>query len=358
MKKTILYIIDSLDAIGGAEVMLVSPLPDVHCFYNIIVVTLRPGNVFENRGFVCDKYICLNMAKIKNIFFAVKKLKQIIKENNIDLIHSFLYWSVVVARLASGKVPHIFSLATMMNEHIYTHKWYSGYTRIIDKITYKKSQVVIAPTNEVLADFNKAIGIKGRAEVLSNFVSDEFFFNQINYRRTSETLKLVAVGNLKAVKNYQLLIDAFKQLKAYPVTLDIYGDGSLKEHLQKQIKESNLPITLKGSNNKVYEVLPKYDVFVMSSFHEGFGISVAEAMATGLPLLLSNIKVLREVSQNNALFFNPTDPQSFVNVVKSILDNEEDLVQLSEKGRKIAKENYTKIKYVTALLKLYKEVSG
>jgi glycosyltransferase involved in cell wall biosynthesis len=358
MKKTILYIIDSLAGIGGAEIMMAAPLKEIHEHYNVIVVTLHPVtiSVFEQNYFLGDKQLCLQMRSRKDIFTVASKLKKIIKENNVDLVHSFLYWSVVVARLACGKkTAHIFSLTTMMKEHVYNHKWHSRYTQLIDKITYKKTQVVIAPTNEVLRDFDKAIGIKGKSQVLYNFVSDDFFKNQIEYKPFATKLKLAAVGNLKQVKNYQLLIDAFKLLKSYRISLDIYGDGLLKDGFQKQINDNSLPINLKGSNNKIYEILPNYDAFVMSSFHEGFGISAAEAMTIGLPVLLSDIKVFKEVSQNNALFFDPYSPQSFADVVIKIINEKTDLKKLSENGKKIAEEKYTKEKYLNSLLTLYDE---
>jgi glycosyltransferase involved in cell wall biosynthesis len=358
MKKTILYIIDSLAGIGGAEIMMVAPLKQIHQQYNVIVVTLHPVtiNVFEENYFLGDKQLCLHMRSRADILSVSGKLRKIIKENNVDLVHSFLYWSVVVARLACGnKVPHIFSLTTMMKEHVYNHKWQSRYTQLIDQITYKKNQVVIAPTNEVLIDFDKAIGIKGKSQVLYNFVSDDFFKNQIEYKPFTTKLKLAAVGNLKQVKNYQLLIDAFKLIKSYPVFLDIYGDGLLKDGFQKQINDNSLPINLKGSYNKVYEVLPNYDAFVMSSFHEGFGISAAEAMAIGLPVLLSDIKVFKEVSQNNALFFDPYSPQSLADIIIKVINEKMDLKKLSENGKKIAKENYTKQRYLNSLLTLYNE---
>jgi glycosyltransferase involved in cell wall biosynthesis len=357
MKKKVLYIIDSLALMGGAELMLIAPLKDIHYHYNIILVTLYPVNIFEKDYFIGDKQYCLQMKSRKDIFTAAKKLKKIIDDNEISFVHSFLYWSVVVARLACGKkTPHIFSLATMMTEHVYTHKWHSGYTQLIDRITYKKNQVVISPTSEVLMDFDNSIGIKGKSKVLYNFVLDDFFNNQIEYKTSSNKLKLVAVGNLKEVKNYQVLIDAFKLLQSFAVTLDIYGEGTLRDPLQKQITANSLPIKLMGSHDKVYEILPKYDAFVMSSFLEGFGISAAEAMAIGLPLLLSDIKPLKEVSRNNALFFNPYNARSFVDIVKSILSNKEDLNALSKEGKIIAKENYTKEKYVAGLLCLYDEV--
>ncbi len=359
MKKTVLYIIDSLDAIGGAEIMLVSPLTEIQESYNVILVTLYGENIYKEKYLIQNKQYCLHMHSRKDILSAVARLKEIIKENNVNLIHSYLYWSTIVARLSSNKnTEHIFSLATMMKEHVYTHKWYSRYTQIIESITYKKKQIVIAPTHEVLKDFDKAVGIKGRAEVIANFVADEFFNNHQSRHDSPDdnTFKLVAVGNLKQVKNYQLFIDAFKLLKSLPITLDIYGDGPLKEDLKKQICDNHLSINIKGSHDAIHSVLPNYDAFVMASFHEGFGISAAEAMATGLPMLLSDISVFREVSKNNAIFFNPYNPESFVNAVEKLVNNKECMQKISDAGRAFANEDYRKKKYIQSLLQLYDEI--
>lgn len=357
MKKTILYIIDNLSGIGGAELMLIAPLENIRHQYNIILVTLEPNNFFEKDYYVGDKQYCLNYNSKKDLISAVKKLKKIISDNDVTYVHSFLYWSGIIARLACNKkIPYVFSLATMMTEHIYKHNWYSGYTKFLDRVTYKKNHVVISPTKEVLLDFDKSVGIKGRSKVLYNFVRDDFFKNQIEYQLPTHELKLIAVGNIKDVKNYQVIIDALQILHHLPISLDIYGLGDLKESQKKQIAENNLAIKLKGSHDKIYEVLPQYNMFIMSSFLEGFGISAAEAMAIGVPLLLSNIEALKEVTQANALFFDPYNAQSLADKLSSFFDNKIDMKDFSENGKRIAKENFTKEKYVGELLSLYAEV--
>ena len=230
--------------------------------------------------------------------------------------------------------------------------------KVIDECSCKKldEETIMASPQKVLTDFDNSIGVKGKKIVLYNFVKEEFFINEIDYRLPSHKLKLVAVGNLKDVKNYQLLIDSFKSLKNFNVSIDIYGEGADRKILEQQIAEFDLPVRLMGIHEKIYEILPAYDAFVMCSFLEGFGISAAEAMAIGLPLLLSDIDSLREISQGNAMFFDPYNPQSFIHVVIKIINGESDLKQLSVNGKKISKENFTKEKYLKGLFKLYDEV--
>lgn len=359
MKKTVLYIIDNLSGIGGAELMLIAPLKDIRHQYNIILVSLEPNNFFEKNYFVGDRQYCLEMKSKKDVLKSAKKLKEIIKENDVTFVHSFLYWSGIVARLACGrKTPYLFSLATVMTEHIYKHTWYSGYTRLLERATYKKNHSVISPTKEVLEDFDNSIGIKGRSIVLYNFVLDEYFRNNINYTLPAKEIKFVAVGNIKEVKNYQVIIDAFQLLSNYPVSLDIFGLGDLEESQKQQIEKNGLAINVRGSRDKIFEVLPYYDVFIMSSITEGFGISAAEAMAIGLPLVLSDLKTLREVTHSNALFFDPYKARSLADVIKSIFKGKENLKKLSERGKLIAQENYSEEKYVTGLLNFYAKIPG
>ncbi|MEP6582775.1 MAG: glycosyltransferase [Ginsengibacter sp.] len=356
MKKTILYIIDSLER-GGAEIMLVSPLADIYNQYNIIIVTLKPENVFTKQELVCDKIYCLQMNSRKEIFKASSKLKEIISENKVTLVHSFLYWSSIVARMACGKtVPYVFSLATVMTAGVYKLKWYSSYTMLLDRFTYRKNHFVISPTKEVLQDFHDSVGLKGRSEIIYNFVKEEFFQNKIEYVIPTGNMRLVAVGNLKDVKNYQVLIDAFKLLKHIDVSLDIYGEGPEREVLQRQITDDGLAVNLKGSCEKIYEVLPHYDAYVMCSYIEGFGVSAAEAMAVGLPLLLSDIKVLKEISAGNALFFDPFDPESFASVVKTIFNSDRNLKDISDKAKEVATNNYTKEIYLKSLFQVYRRM--
>ena len=356
MKKTILYIIDSLER-GGAEIMLVSPLAEIQRNYTIVIVTLRPENVFTKQELISDKIYCLHMSSRTEIFRASTKLKKIISENQVTLVHSFLYWSSIVARIACGKqTPYIFSLATVMTAGVYKLKWYSSYTLWLDRLTYRKNHFVISPTKEVLQDFDDSVGLKGSSEIIYNFVKEEFFENKIKYAISKGSLRLVAVGNLKDVKNYQVLIDAFKLIKHLDVYLDIYGEGPEREMLQRQITAHGLRIQLKGNHEKVYEVLPGYDAYVMCSYIEGFGVSAAEAMAIGLPLLLSDIKVLREISVGNALFFDPFDPESFAKIIESIFNSDRNLKDLSDKVKEVAKNNYTKEIYLQSLFKIYESL--
>jgi alpha-1,3-rhamnosyl/mannosyltransferase len=62
---------------------------------------------------------------------------------------------------------------------------------------------------------------------------------------------------------------------------------------------------------------------VTSSLHEGFGLPLAEAMASGLPAVASDIPALREVGGETVRYADPRDPESFAAAIRIALDDRE-----------------------------------
>ncbi len=228
----------------------------------------------------------------------------------------------------------------------------------LERKTIKKNHSVIAVSKNVLQDYENTFGEIKNSYVIENFVSDKFFIrNNAKDSTIPGTIKLVAVGNIKNQKNYGYLLNAFEILKNYKVSLDIYGQGNdtdLKK-LQDEIEKKDLPVFLKGGTNNIDKILSGYDLYVSSSKHEGFGIAAVEAMASGIPLLLSDLPVYHEVTMDNALFFDLKNTMSFVDLIKSILGNKYNLNEISKKGIEISKK-YSKEIYLKKLFNIYDSI--
>jgi glycosyltransferase involved in cell wall biosynthesis len=350
-RETILHVIDSLGR-GGAETLLVGYVKELTA-YNHVLVYLTGDNEFENdlQGI---KVIKLDFANKLLLPFYSLKLFKIIRDNCVGIIHSHLYWSTIVARLANlGQLPHYFSIHSKINEAIFSKY---PYTKIIEAVTYNKNQIGIAVSGAVKEDYIAAMKPKGEVRVLYNYVEDKFYKNKmpISFRPVKNALKLVAVGNLKEQKNYPFLIKAFSLLKERPVSLDIYGSGPLYNELQSLIDKFQVSasVTLKGSVSNLENILPFYDAFVMASTVEGFGLAPIEAMAMGLPLLLSDINVLREVASQYAFYFNPYDVIDFVKLINTIINHEVEVDMHVFEGMEYT-EAFAKKKYLRELSYLY-----
>ena len=418
MKKTIIHIIDNL-ARGGAETMLVTVtknLPE----YNNIIVTLYPQNEFGSH-LQCDKLICLNLGSIKKIPIAALKLRLLIRQHKVDMVHSHLFWSTVVARLGVPKnIPLITTIHTFVKSSVEYQPWRM---RAIERLSfwYKKS-IIIAVAKGALKEYVSFVKVNPyKSYVLYTFVDTALFNNELQHvlQPAGDTFKIVTVGNLKYQKNHRFLLASFRQLAPQPwsvsppttpeqqnaiikqpwpvssqpwpvspqpwsvspqpwsvsppttpeqqnasfkqpcpvspstIHLDIYGNGPLDISLQKLIDEHQLNVTLKGQVTGIQNVIGQYDLYVMSSLYEGFSLSVLEAMALGMPMLLSDIPSFKEQCEDTAIYFSADDPADFVTKLNDLKNDPEKMLALGQAAKKRVTGLFTLTKHLEHLKIIY-----
>ena len=110
---------------------------------------------------------------------------------------------------------------------------------------------------------------------------------------------LISVGRLTKVKGYDRIIKVASKLKekGYSFTWWIIGDGDEKSWLQKEIENKKLTsnIVLLGHQSNPYPFIKQADCFISASYIEGLNITLLEAMALNIPVLVSDIPAHKEV---------------------------------------------------------------
>lgn len=330
--KRLLHVIDTLQ-IGGAEKLLTGVINRLNGKYEQYLVLLNEPDTLLHEIAAIQEVKILHFRSYKDLFSASRQLRRFIKDRQIQIVHSHLYWSNVVARMArpSG-VKLVNTIHAISSEASYKINKASYY---LEKLTYGKHTHLVTVSKEVLADFDKWIGVKGPSQVVYNMIEDRFVQATPKSTFSREGLKLVSVGNLRWQKNYEYLLEAFVHLPPH-VSLDIYGEGALRPKLQAFIDQKKINVRLMGHHHNLQELLPGYDFMVMSSFYEGFSLGLMEAMALGLPALLSDIPVLREAADDTALYFNISNPQHFVDLIQRMLISNSNWSDLSQRARERA----------------------
>lgn len=129
--------------------------------------------------------------------------------------------------------------------------------------------------------------LRPRVHAITNFL-DSTFFEQIP--ATERVKRIVASGRLSWEKNYETLILAFDLLseRAKDYTLVIYGDGPERDKLIRLIEQRGLEdrIQLPGHDARIVDRLREAQIFCHPAHFEGFGLSAAEALAQGLPVVI------------------------------------------------------------------------
>lgn len=304
-----------------------------------------------------DKYYSLNLKSYYHFPLAIKKLRKIIIENKVDLVHSQLYWSTVLARFACpANVPLVTSIqASLSNSFEYKKKWIGW----LDKFSYnRRDSTILGVSKDTLEDYFNFLKLKRhRNYVLYNFVDTKAFVTSASPTFTNNgTFKLVTVGSLKLQKNQRFLLEAFKKLSDKNISLDIYGEGLLREELAKYITDHKLPVRLMGLIGNLNEVLGQYDLFVMPSLYEGFSLAVLEGMLMEKPMLLSNIPTFAEQCDDTAVYFSLNDVNDLAEKIEALKNDPRRLQQIASAGKNRVLQYFTLDHHMATLRKIYKEI--
>lgn len=347
--KKILHVLDTLGA-GGVERLVVDIIRGLPQFEHHLIICNGPETLREELPPDCR--FTNVQTRNRKFYKHVWAIKRHVKRYRIDLVHAYLFFPSFITRLATPrKIPLLNSIHSISSLDIYTR---SSLALYLEKLTYQKQHWVIAVSQEALNDFDKWVGLKGPNRVLNNFIRDEFFLGTVKQKLNLNCLRLVAVGNLRYPKNYHYLLDAFKKMPEN-VHLDIYGSGDMQQELQAEIDRHRLPVRLMGSCYNLHNVLPSYDAYVMSSFYEGQPLALLEAIAAGLPAILSDIPVLREVTKEHALYFDLKNPMDLVQKIERVLQGEIDIVKNAVPAYKNIVSFARKEIYFQKLMALYQQ---
>jgi glycosyltransferase involved in cell wall biosynthesis len=154
------------------------------------------------------------------------------------------------------------------------------------------------------------------------------------------------VGNIKPHKNLVRLIDAFDGLRRdgfENLKLLIIGDEiskwpALRRAVHKHKLHKHVRFLGFLSDESLHVLYRLAAVFVFPSLYEGFGLPPLEAMASGTPVVTSNVSSLPEVVGDAAVQVDPYDAVAIKEGIKSVLTNPELRAQLREKGLLRARE--------------------
>lgn len=342
--------IDSLGT-GGAEKLVVDT---ANAFasrnYQVHVITTVSGNgalAKDLHSSIIYTHIC---SSGKSFFSGLFMLKKYIRENTITHIHAHLYHSMILSRLTAGSAKLFFTYHNM--EYDAKDMFFSRRLVWIDRLTLRDTHTSLYVSKPVMNTVQKIRGKKGNEYVLYNFPSGSF--QNLWQYNPQPSLRLVTVGSVKPVKNFNFLLNVFNQLKDQNIHLDIIGDGESRNGLQRIIDTEQIAnVKLCGKKMISSELLAQYDMFVMSSHSEGMPVALIEAMATGLPSVLpAHLDVMKDVADDSAVYFSIHDQESLIVQLINILQNKPMLKKMHEQSVEKSKE-FSLQNHITTLLKIY-----
>ena len=350
----VLFVIDTLQT-GGAEESLFNNLIR---FKHVqpVVCHLYAGDLLKQR--FTSKGITVHSVALKKQFGfrqAYKQLKQIVQQEQPQLLVAYLTRSELVTRLVSRftKVPVIGTFVSDLYAGSYNAalSWKAkaavSFFRWTNKTTAGYCKGFIANSQTVKLSGARALQIAAdKIEVINRGRDSKVFRFQVPQTLPGKPLHFLNVGRLVPVKGQRDLILGFKDfLPACPnAVLHIAGDGTEKEALLALINELGLQnnVVLLGSRNDIPQIINNYDCFVFSSHSEGFSGAVVEAMFAGLPVLASDIPVNKEVITHlqTGYLFNKGSVQDITRALLWYKDNISTANEMATNAHQHAMQNF------------------
>lgn len=156
----------------------------------------------------------------------------------------------------------------------------------------------------------------------------------ISINLNPQKLNICAVNRLKPVKGFNRLIDALARLKSEALLDDIevfiLGEGEEKSNLQRAINDGNISekVHLLGYDPNPYKYLSKMDLFVCTSYREGYSTATTEAVALGVPVFTTDCSGMDEILEGGKFgMIVPNEDEAIYEGLKELLTHQEKIKQ-------------------------------
>lgn len=212
----------------------------------------------------------------------------------------------------------------------------------------KQADFIITVSEAVKAELVKEFDLSPNKCIVTHIPPDPSYFkkntNDVHAKYKIPTKKYIYfIGNLEPRKNLPVLIDAYRQLPSdikneYSLVLG-GGNGWKTEKSRASIQDAQ-----EAGENVIHigfvdtedtgALYQNASLFVMPSLYEGFGMPILEAFASKIPVVASDIPVLREVAGDGALYAAADRPEEFTEAICTVLTSPEQRNKLVSNGSK------------------------
>ena len=309
----ICHVITTLERGGAENQLLILVTEQIRRGHSVTIFPLK--NKLELRDAFLEVGALVDMKFLNKNFASQLRIVLLSKYFEFDVVHAHL------------PLAELLTLFTKKNKKIVSRHFGGQFypsrnkylSRLLSRIATQNCKYVIAISTSVRQQLieNKEVSDVRKIKVVEYGFKPSDFTQGIEKKdigntKLSNELVIGTVARLSQEKDLTTLIKAFAicaDNQEFSGKLEIFGEGPERPHLTALTKELNLAhkAFLAGRTMSPASKIANFDVFILTSIFEGFGMVLLEAMACGRPIICSNISTAREVLGNSgaAIFFEP-----------------------------------------------------
>jgi len=291
---------------GGIEILLLNLFNHQQDKIQFHYIIMKESDLIYELNSETNKYYRY-IRKNYIDFNVLKSIIKLIRKEKIKHIHTHQLLELIYALIIKIFSPSIKVYLTIHG--VYKPKW----IEIFEKILIKHTKITFTVSFSAKEILTKKGYSPNQIQVLYNAVNtpkalteeDKItFYNSIEYTKGDVIIGMI--GNFRPEKDHFTLIKAFNKLRHKYPSLKLILIGRTNNELMNYrnfILENKLTnVYLLGSLNHANRYIPLFNIFVLSSKLETFGISVFEAILAKVPVITSDIPVFKELSKNGKYF--------------------------------------------------------
>lgn len=369
------FIVHTFD-IGGLE----------HCVARLINgaerLAIEPILVCLNRSGAAESWIdrkgvpIVELSKRSgNDWRVVARLARVLKDHHIDLVHSHNWGTLLetcLARRIAHTARHIHAERGMELADLQLSSWRSDVRNRVKRWAMNQADAVVAVSGSIrqrLADQRIASG--SHVRLIPNGIDLQFPRERKAARGAMRhrlgvgrhTLVIGTVGRLAPVKDFGTAVASLERIirEGVDAHLIIVGSGPEQRRLTDIRDQLNLRgrCHFVGQQFNVGDWLSAMDIYVNSSRNEGMNQSILEAMACGLPMVVSDVGDNRRLVDGDrpcGLVVPPRDVASLARALGTLTRSAPQRQLLSANGRARYQKEYTTERMLDRYAQLYQEV--
>lgn len=343
--KTVLHIIDTTGP-GGAETVFVELAAGLDPeLYRSIVLVRGPGwlkDQLVERSVELYEENCKGSFNVRFLIFLIR----LIKQQDVDLIHTHLLGSAVYGCLAAWFCRRPVVTTFHGNVDVSSQERYS---RAKFSIINSFANKVVFVSEKLQANFLTRVSLNPRkcTVVLNGTRKPRVVGNKSASRSVlslpQEKVLLGALGNIRSAKAYPVFVEAVSLLRqrGHDVHAAIagQGDGPLLAELQDLIAKRGLAqnFALLGFVKDTDSFLDAIDCYVISSSSEGHPLALTQAMMVGLPIVVTRCGVEEIVeADKDAIVVEKDSPLALADGVQRMLTHKDEALTMGESAMKKA----------------------
>lgn len=357
--KNILFFMETVD-FGGAETVFTNIIKNINkSKFCIKVVTERDHELFTDEIKAAVPYDCFiktersaardfwNKIVIKlSLVLSEKNIRKYFIRGNYDVEVAFCegYSTKIIGNSGKKNCKKIAWVHTDVIKNPWSEKIFGSAEE--EKKCYEKFDAIVCVAETMKESFIKKYGMAEKVHVLYNPLDFESVIKKSAEKTDfnfGDGIKFVLAGTFIKIKGFDRFVKVCKRLKDDGELFSalIMGDGEEKENIKKIIAETNLGDTVKilDFQTNPYKYIAHSDVYVCSSYAEGYSTAVSESVALNVPVITTECSGMREIfGENECGIICENSEDGLYNAMKKVLNNPSLLKKFSAEEKKRAND--------------------